>query len=165
MEETRKHFNFKTSTPRPLTWSAASLASIPQGPHSDILMMGGGGLRQWFIKLFPYPKKIPTSEFVYPKKSLHFLAYPKKSLHFLAYTKKSYTSSKLHLSYCWFELMKSIIPGKKNPCVFFATPKNPCVFHRPKKTILVKISDPKKSLGARWSMWVWDQYVDLPATC
>ena len=37
---------------------------------------GGGSDRgSYFI-----PKKIPTSEFVYPKKSLLFLAYPKKSL-------------------------------------------------------------------------------------
>ena len=38
---------------------------------------GGGGSDRgsYFI-----PKKIPTSGFVYPKKSLLFLAYPKKSL-------------------------------------------------------------------------------------
>ena len=37
---------------------------------------GGGSDRgSYFIS-----KKIPTSEFVYPKKSLLFLAYPKKSL-------------------------------------------------------------------------------------
>ena len=36
------------------------------------------------------PKKITTSEFVYPKKSLLFLAYPKKSLSpFFHNTKKS----------------------------------------------------------------------------
>ena len=47
----------------------------PQGPHSHILMTGGSNRGSYFI-----PKKIPTSEFVYPKKSLLFLAYPKKSL-------------------------------------------------------------------------------------
>ena len=36
---------------------------------------------------------------------------------------------------------------RKNPCVFCADPKNPRVFHRPRKPLLVKISDPKKSLG------------------
>ena len=36
---------------------------------------GGSDRGSYFI-----PKKIPTSEFVYPKKSLLFLAYPKKSL-------------------------------------------------------------------------------------
>ena len=38
---------------------------------------GGGGVLQRFIF---YTQKITTSEFVYPKKSLLFLAYPKKSL-------------------------------------------------------------------------------------
>ena len=37
----------------------------------------GGGPTEVHIL---YPKKITTSEFVYPKKSLLFLAYPKKSL-------------------------------------------------------------------------------------
>ena len=58
------------------------------------------------------PKKITPSEFVYPKKSLHFLAYHKKSLSFFS------------------------IPQK-----------NAGIFHRPKKSLLAKISDPKKSLG------------------
>ena len=38
---------------------------------------GGGGPTEVHIL---YPKKITTSEFVYPKNSLLFLAYPKKSL-------------------------------------------------------------------------------------
>ena len=49
--------------------------SNSQGLHSHILMTGGSNRGSYFI-----PKKIPTSEFVYPKKSLLFLAYPKKSL-------------------------------------------------------------------------------------
>ena len=49
--------------------------SLPQGPHSDILMTGGSDRGSYFI-----PKKIPTSEFVYPKKTLLLLTYPKKSL-------------------------------------------------------------------------------------
>ena len=36
---------------------------------------GGSERGSYFI-----PKKLPTSKFVYPKKSLLFLAYPKKSL-------------------------------------------------------------------------------------
>ena len=51
---------------------------VPQGPHLQILMVGGGGggdRGSYFI-----PKKITTSEFVYPKKSLLFLAYPKEPL-------------------------------------------------------------------------------------
>ena len=49
--------------------------------------MGGGGWsnrHSYFI-----PKKITTSEFVYPKKSLLFLTYPKKSLHFFFTTQKN----------------------------------------------------------------------------
>ena len=38
---------------------------------------GGGGPTEVYIL---YPQNITTSEFVYPKKSLLFLAYPKKSL-------------------------------------------------------------------------------------
>ena len=47
-----------------------------QGANSQILMTGGRGSDRgsYFI-----PKKVTTSEFVYPKKSLRFLAYPKKS--------------------------------------------------------------------------------------
>ena len=43
--------------------------------HSHILMTGGSDRGSYFI-----PKKIPTSELVYPKKVPTFLAYPKKSL-------------------------------------------------------------------------------------
>ena len=56
-----------------------------QGPHSQILMTGGG-VPQRFIF---YTKKITTSEFVYPKKPLHFLAYPKKSPQFFFATQKN----------------------------------------------------------------------------
>ena len=38
---------------------------IPQGPHSHILITGESDRGSYLI-----PKKIPTSEFVYPKKSL-----------------------------------------------------------------------------------------------
>ena len=63
------------------SWQNIQLIALsplsPQGPHSHILMTGGGGSDRgsYFI-----PQKIPTSEFVYPKKSLLFLAYPKKFL-------------------------------------------------------------------------------------
>ena len=47
-----------------------------RGPtHIIILMTGGSDRGSYFI-----PQKIPTSEVVYPKKSLVLLAYPKKSL-------------------------------------------------------------------------------------
>ena len=50
-----------------------TLGPVPQGPHLQILMtMGGGGgggdRGSYFI-----PKKITTSEFVYPKKITTFL--------------------------------------------------------------------------------------------
>ena len=53
----------------------ASTNMYSQGPHSHILLTGGSDRGSYFI-----PQKIPTSEFVYPKKSLLILAYPKKSL-------------------------------------------------------------------------------------
>ena len=49
----------------------------PRGPLTNFNDGGGGGgsdRSSYFL-----PKKITTSEFVYPKKSLLFLAYPKKS--------------------------------------------------------------------------------------
>ena len=60
----------------------------PQGPHSHILMTRGSNRGSYFI-----PKKIPTSEFVYPKKSLLFLAYPKKIPQCFCISKFYYLSS------------------------------------------------------------------------
>ena len=57
------------------TTSAPDTRKQLQGPHSHIFMTGGSDRGSYFM-----PKKIATSEFVYPKKSLLFLAYPKKSL-------------------------------------------------------------------------------------
>ena len=76
----------------------------PRGPYSQILMTGGSDRGSYFV-----PKKITTSEFVYPKKSLLFLVYSPKSL-----------------SPC-FATQKNI------PLIFFATQKNLGVFHRPQK--------------------------------
>ena len=91
---------------------------MAQGPHSQVLMTGEGGGNEkgsYFI-----PKKITTSEFVYPKKSLHFLAYQKKSL-------------------------SSFFATQKNPSVaFFVTQKNPGIFHRPKKITFGQNFRPKK---------------------
>ena len=82
---------------------------------------GGGGSNRgsYFI-----PKKIPTSEFVYPKKSLTstFLAYPKSP------SSSVFVSAKF---ICGFELIKNAIP--KIIPVFFHDPKKPSVFYRPKK--------------------------------
>ena len=91
--------------------------SVAKGPHSQILMTGGRGggsdRGSYFI-----PKKITTSKFVYPKKSLLFFACPKYPLVLFS-------------------------QPKKIPLFFFATQKNPGVFHRPKTITFAKISDPK----------------------
>ena len=81
------------------------LSCVP-GPGAELTNFndkgeGGGGSN--FI-----PKKITTSEFVYPKKSLLFFSIPQKN-----------------------PLVLFLEP-KKIP-VFFRNPKNPSVFHRPKK--------------------------------
>ena len=134
-------------------------ATEPQRPHSHIILMTGGSNRgSYFI-----PKKIPTSGFVYPKKSLLFLAYPKKSLCFCI-SKFYYLSSgklkhanfnfgfgqkqnyKLRLCYFLFELMKNTIP-KKIPLLFSRPQKIAASFIDPKKSLLAKMSDPKKSFG------------------
>ena len=80
---------------------------------------GGGSDRgSYFI-----PKKITTSEFVYPKKSQLLLAYPKKS-------------------------HSPFFAAPKNPWVFFSRPKkNPGVFHIPQKITFGQNFRPKKSLG------------------
>ena len=57
---------------------------LDRGPHSQILMTGRSDRGSYFI-----PKKITTSEFVYPNKSLLFLAYPKKSLSSFFTTQKN----------------------------------------------------------------------------
>ena len=74
-------FKLIKHSPACRVWSTGHIPQVrievtaPQGPHSHILMMGGSDRGSYFIS-----KKIPTSEFVYPKKSVLFLAYPKKSL-------------------------------------------------------------------------------------
>ena len=63
-----------------------------QGSHSQILMTGkdgGGGGEGSDRGSYFIPKKIATSEFAYPKKSLIFLAYPKKSLSPFSATQKT----------------------------------------------------------------------------
>ena len=104
---------------------------LSQGPHSQIFMTGGGSDRgSYFI-----PKKITTSEFVYPKYH-YFFNRPKKIP--------------------WF-----FFSNPKNPSVFFfATHKNPGVFHRPQKITFGQNFRPKKSLGpppiikiCKWGPW------------
>ena len=96
-------------------FSASKEIFNPQGRHSQIFMTGGGSDRgSYFL-----PKKITTSEFVYPKKSLLFLTYPQTSL-------------------------SSFFATQKNPSVFFVTQKIPGVFHRPKKITFGQNFRPKK---------------------
>ena len=52
----------------------------PQGPHSQILMTGGGGEGGSDRGSYFIPKKITTSEFVYTKIALLFFRNPKNSL-------------------------------------------------------------------------------------
>ena len=109
----REHFSFcVTSCIRPVLYSES------QGSHSQILMTGRSDRGSYFILI-----KVATSEFVYPKNSLHFLRYPQKSLILFHNPKKSL-------------------------CFFFRDPKKiPASFMDP-KSLLAKISaDPKKSLG------------------
>ena len=97
----------------------------PGGPLTNFSNRGS-----YFI-----PKKITTSEFAYPKKSLLFLAYPKKSL-------------------------SPFFATQKNPCYFFSLPKkNPGVFHRPKKITFGQNFRPKKITltpppSLKINMWV-----------
>ena len=76
---------------------------------------GGGGRGSYFI-----PKKITTSDFVYPKKSLLFLAHPKNPLVLFSQPQK-------------FPLF-----------FYFATQKNLGVFHRPQKITFGQNFRPKK---------------------
>ena len=132
----------------------------PQGPHSHILTTGGSDRGSYFI-----PKKIPTSEFVYPQKIPTFFSIPKKIPQCFCISKFYYLSSgklkhanfnfgfgqkqnyKLPLCYFWFELMKNTIIPKKIPVLFSRTKKIPASFIDPKKSLLAKKSDPKKSFG------------------
>ena len=77
---------------------------------------GGGSDRGSYFML----RKITTSEFVYPKKSLFILAYPKKSLSPFSH------------------------PPPKSLCFFLATHKGPGIFHRPQNITLGQNFRPKK---------------------
>ena len=147
-----------------ILWSGAG----SQGPQSHILMMGGSNRGSYFI-----PQKIPTSEFVYPKKSLLFLAYPQKFLSVFASAnfiigklkhanfnsgfgqKQNY---KLRLHYFWFELMKNTIP-QKIPLLFSRPKKIPASFIDPKNLFWPKCqtqknpSDPPVIKICEWGPW------------
>ena len=88
-----------------------------QGPHSQILMMRGGGGRQRFISY------MHNFSICLPKKITTFFSIPKKN-----------------------PLVLFSQP-KKIPPFFFVTQKNSGIFHRPKKIIFGQNFRPKKSLG------------------
>ena len=97
---------------------------------------------------FHTPKKIPTSEFVYPKKSLRFWHTPPPN---------PTLTSKLLLCCCWFELVKGTIP-RKIP-VFLAIPKNHSVFYKPKKSpCTVKEKRRRTNQISQNSGWKTDTY-------
>ena len=61
-----------THSPYPLTPKTSRTQVVcPQGPHSHILMAGGGGVRQRFIF---YTQKNPNFRICLPKKSLSVFA-------------------------------------------------------------------------------------------
>ena len=119
------------------------------------------GVRQRFIF---YTPKNPNFRSCLPKKIPSFVSIPKKILQCFCFSKFYYLSSgkvkhanfnfgfgqkqnyKLHLCYCWFELMKNTIP-KKIPVLFSRPKKIQASFIDAKKSLLAKISDPKKSFG------------------
>ena len=90
---------------------------LPGPPLTNFNDKGGGGSERG---LYFIPKEITTSEFVCQLKSLLFFSIPQK-------------------------IPWSFFHNPKKSLCFFATQKNPGVFHRPKKSLLAKISDSIKS--------------------
>ena len=91
-------------------------ACVPN-PGAPLTNFNDRGVQQRFI--FYIFKKITTSEFIYPKKSLLFLAYPKKSL-------------------------SPFFATQKNPSVFFLQPKKiSASFIDPKNHFWPKFQTPK----------------------
>ena len=109
-----------------------------QGPHSKILMTGGGG------------GGIRGSYFIPKKSQLQNLSTPKNH-YFL-----SFNIPKKHPLVLFSQPKKSL-------CFFFATHKNSCIFHRPKKNhFWPKFQTQKNhskppplpSLKYEWGHWV-----------
>ena len=110
----------------------------PQGPHSHILMTGESDRGSYFI-----PKKIPQCFWI---SKFYYLSSGKlKHANFnFGFGQKQHYN--LCLCYFWFELMKNTIPPKI-PVLFSRPKKIPASFIDPKKSLLAKMSDPKKSFG------------------
>ena len=121
---------------------------MPSTVHSHILMMGGGG-GGIQLRFNLYSPKNPNFRICLPKKIPTFLACPKNPsvfLHQQTVLQIYHISSKLHLCYCCFELMKNTIPEK---IVFFSQPKLDILasFTDQKQIPFGQNFRPKKSFG------------------
>ena len=147
---------------------------VPPGAPLTYFNDGGGGPTEVHIL---YPKKSQLQD-LSTQKIPTFFSIPKKIPQCFCIGKFYYLSSgklkhanfnfgfgqkqnyKLHLCYFWFELMKNTIP-KKIPLSFSRPKKIPASFIDPKKSLLAKMSDPKKSFGppppvikiCEWDPW------------
>ena len=142
---------------------------VPPGAPLTYFNDGGGCPTEVHIL---YPKKSQL-QYCLPKKIPTFFSIPKKIPQCFCISKFYYLSSgklkhasfifgfgqkqnyKLRSCYFWFELMKNTIT-KKIPVLFSRPQKIPASFKDPKKSLLAKMSDPKKSFGPprHWNMWV-----------
>ena len=129
-------------------------------PGAPLIYFNDGGVRQRFIF---YTQKNPNFRICLPKKIPTFFSIPQKIPQCLCMSKFYYLSSgklkhanfnfgfgqkqnyKLRLCYCLFELMKNTIP-KKIPVLFSRPKKIPASLIDPKKSLLAKMSDPRKIL-------------------
>ena len=120
-------------------------------PGAPLTYFNDGGVQQRFIF---YTQKNHNFRICLPKKIPTFFSKPKKIPQCFCISKFYYLYSgklkhanfnfgfgqkqnyKLRLCYFWFELMKNTIPQKI-----------PASFIDPKKSLLAKMSDPKKSFG------------------
>ena len=130
-------------------------------PGAPLTYFNDGGVRQRFIF---YTQKNPNFRICLPKKIPTFFSIPKKIPQCFCISKFYYLSSgklkhanfnfgfgqkqnyKLRLCYFLFELMNNTIP-KKIPVLFSRPKKILASFIDPKKSLLAKMSDPKKSFG------------------
>ena len=157
-------------------WTDDNIHFYKRIPGAPLTFFNDGGVRQRFIF---YTPKNPNFRICLPKKIPTFFSIPKKIPQCFCISKFYYLSSgklkhanfnfgfgqkqnyKLRLCYCWFELMKNIIP-QKIPALFSRPKKIPASFIDPKKSLSAEMSDPKKSFGppvikiCEWGPWEKD---------
>ena len=130
-------------------------------PGAPLTYFNDAGVQQRFIF---YTQKNPNFRICLPKKIPTIFSIPKKIPQCFCISKFHYLSSgklkpanfnfgfgqkqnyKLRLCYFLFEPMKNTIPIKI-PLLFSRPKKIPASFIDPKKSLLAKMSDPKKSFG------------------